>query len=409
MACECPHPVSKCCKGVLGCAEYIAYIANHGDPEQPISFVPWTELEWGRRLDDASDASVVAASETAECCELTQSIADGKIEPWRHELVIQRIDQAGCAEMVWSGPITRLTAGPSGTRIEAFDILAWLDHRVIAHGGQNAAPYDTGHTFVADDYSDIVERLMLDGYGFYLADDGDRSNATCMNPEIIVCSKSNNSPANGEDEREVLATQFRLAGQEIRELARNHVDYYAINRCIYIYGKEAEGRDLGVVTDESFLDQPDIVLDGTSSSGVGGGMTNAAYVTGANGQGVGWTNEVGSPVGFSEDQPSQDVYCLLESVDHEPEILDFPSAAEAAQTRVEFGSRAVAILSGGRLSQDAPICPSEMIPGSRITLAISESCLPVVGEYRIESVEVGMDADGVESVDLELTPVGTTI
>ena len=85
----------------LGCAEdYEVFITRNDfvtlEPEI-VDAVGWSKLEWGRVLDDISEASVTIPDRLGgvRCC-----VPYGGLVPWRFGLRIERDSQ-----LVWDGPV----------------------------------------------------------------------------------------------------------------------------------------------------------------------------------------------------------------------------------------------------------------------------------------------------------------
>ena len=96
---------------------------------QMVTIVPTTALdpmlskiEWDRRLNDVSQATVTLtlANANPACCTSLSGI-----EPQMHELTIYRD-----AQLVWQGPITTTTAEDDAFTIEAEDVAGYLDRIV---------------------------------------------------------------------------------------------------------------------------------------------------------------------------------------------------------------------------------------------------------------------------------------
>ncbi|MEU6932887.1 hypothetical protein AB0A05_27435 [Streptomyces sp. NPDC046374] len=117
-----PLPAPPPSVGTLGCAHrYQAAIHFRGGER---AFIPAsrladtvTEVSWERRLNETSGARVTLAKRQLDpaCC------ADlGDTDPWCHELSVYRD-----SDLVWQGPIIRVTEEETQFTIEAQDITAW--------------------------------------------------------------------------------------------------------------------------------------------------------------------------------------------------------------------------------------------------------------------------------------------
>ncbi|MGW1840731.1 hypothetical protein ACWCQH_30430, partial [Streptomyces sp. NPDC002067] len=109
----------------LGCPErYTATIHWRGGA-RPVPGIAalerLTTCTWSRTLRDTSDAQIVVQKADLQgCCD-----ALGLVEPWVHELTIYR-DR----DLVWQGPITKITEQRATVTIDAQDVFAWLDKLV---------------------------------------------------------------------------------------------------------------------------------------------------------------------------------------------------------------------------------------------------------------------------------------
>jgi hypothetical protein len=68
---------------------------------------PLSQVQWGRKRDDISNAIITTNGFGADCCELL-----GSLRSWVHEVVIYRDN-----DRVFEGPITRLTYPPTASRL----------------------------------------------------------------------------------------------------------------------------------------------------------------------------------------------------------------------------------------------------------------------------------------------------
>lgn len=111
--------------GRLGCLDSIeAIVTGQCATNRICALTNITSVSWNRILDEISEAVVEIPIATGigqnPCCECL-----GDIEPWCHELAILRN-----GEIVWQGPIIKITYGFEKVVIEARDVLAWLTVRI---------------------------------------------------------------------------------------------------------------------------------------------------------------------------------------------------------------------------------------------------------------------------------------
>lgn len=122
--------------GTLGCAQrYDAVLHWQGGKRLFAELDAVTSVTWGRKLNDFSEASVTLAKREMSqlCWQKLQPLVDEHgeiikpgISPWAHELSIYR-DRA----LVWQGPVVEWTEKTDDIEIQARDVLAWMDRRVV--------------------------------------------------------------------------------------------------------------------------------------------------------------------------------------------------------------------------------------------------------------------------------------
>jgi hypothetical protein len=206
---------------------------------------------------------------------------------------------------------------------------------------------------------------------------------------------------------------YPIVGDEMRDLAEEGVDFTVVNR--HMFGGNIEASPP--------LAQPLILLDAhwaklpnLTVSGID--MSTRVIVAGGGGGNDGWYDEeiwieppVSSPITTDNLTPNQRRYGLMETFsakEHlwdEDTTIDPNATTQNAFARHELSSQPFVYMSGGQLSQKAPISFSTLIPGVRIEVAMNETCRPFVDEYRLRSLSVTV-TDLQENVDIELTPVG---
>lgn len=355
----------------LGCGIYRVQVHLRGVTDRAVAELEWTSLEWGRMLDDTSSAQVVVDGASGECCAAVAGIGT-----WSHELHVYRLAASddGVAvgsdyRRVWSGPIIGRRATSAGVILQARDLSAWLDRRLI-HGD---------HYFVGEDPATVFETYWNDAMG----------------PDPVGRFTLDITPTGTvpDVEREVTEAQHRIAGEELRELGRTGIDWTVIDRVMLAGGEEVPTDPVASLLDSHFAEPPEVTDDGLQRA-------NRWIVTGAGGgeagdEVVGVASVAYSGVG------------LLEQVASEPAILDNASAQQAAQTRVERTADTQAFVDGGRLSPDAPWSIEAMVPGARVRLSLTASCIPVRRVQRLTSMTCRVGTDG-EAIEVSLQPLGSS-
>lgn len=380
----------------LGCADSYTAFVTANDYRTTIDAVGWTNIEWGRVLDEASTAKVVIPDLLGgvSCC-----IPHGGIEPWAFGLLIERNDVS-----VWNGPITKVDRDPGGgvTTLMAGDFTVRYKKRFAVR----AAIIEWLNTEAGTAFAGLMNthaRLSTDSW-FEQA------------PQVFTGASVN---------RDVYPRGFEMASAILGELADSAIDYFVMNGDIYIWEPGAGWRyfDLfkqtldgpyntnydfvyGLFTAEAFSALPSWSMDGMS-------MVNFQVVTAAD------TGEEGfREFEFVEDANSQLRYGVLDGV--EPSTIAVPEDAtpgqrsailrSQARTRIAQRSTAPPVLSGGKLSQDAPIDVPNLRPGSIWQLDVFDACYgQLLTAQRLKSVTVTVTTgdDGVEeSIVPTLYPLG---
>lgn len=342
--------------GTLGCGEYEVHVRTRGGAEL-VAVMPWTSLTWERVLDDTSAASVVADT---DCCDLLS-----EIRSWQHEIGIYRD-----GVLVWAGPVFDPTAPAQAFQVEARDLSAWWDHRLIHSDYNFASPTDLATIFEV--FSDDA-----------MAPDN--------SPGLYVTT----TPCGVDGVRQVLALQHQMAGQQLRDLARIGVDWTVVGRDVLAGGLVIPTEPIGTLTDEHFVSRPTVNRDGSEKA-------NLWVVRGSGG------TDLGDAIyGTAEDTTAATLDGLLESVATDSTILDSDSATAGAQSRVEITAD-ILLVENAILAPSAPVTVSELVPGSLCDLRLGDPCYPASGRFRLQKVEgTAQASDGSEAITIVFQPPGT--
>lgn len=342
--------------GPLGCAEEYTIEIRDRNGAIPYGAVEPSSVEWGRVLDDTSDAVIRVPYSGPDCCELLNLT-----RTWCNSIAIFS-DQ----EPVWMGPITGLTYTRDETVISARDVTQWLVRRVIKSlldfTGTNAA-----------DLSSIAEALVRHGYA---QDD----------PGVLAYLHVLPSGIYGERRYE---PDTGYVFDQLRELARTGIDFTAIGQRVIIAGEMPLARLPGL-TDEHFAGELTVVEDGLAAA-------TAATVLGK---------------GVSGTAGGAGVCGLLEVLQSEEEILDERSAQAEAEAIVAAGYPSPVYLDvpdDAQLTPDAPIGINDLIPGVLVPVTSTETCRTVAAELRLQRVKVAFTPDAGEQVRVTLAPTGAQL
>lgn len=346
---------------LLGCGTYRVILHARDDLSRPLAVLDFTSLEWGRVVDDTSEARVTVGAEGC-CDEPVRSL-----RPWATTMALYRSADGGPRTRVFSGPLVSVKPGPGGQVFTARDCSAWLDRRLV----------HTDQIHAAADLADIFQALFDDA----------------MDPDPVPDFTLTISPTGVDGDREILAEQHAMAGDEMRELANTGLDWTVVDRVMLAGGDEVPTPPIATLIDQHFAVLPEVELDGLQQA-------NHWIVQGSGGGAEG--DEV-----FGESTATPGPEGLLEQVASEPTILDSPSADVAAQTRAAASAQTPLLVSGGQLLADAPLPIELAVPGARVRMALQETCIPVLDIRRLVSLKVSADAEGGEQVSVEWSPLGT--
>lgn len=338
---------------MLGCGRW--QVAIGGRTGSPVlhSDLPIVSGEMHRVLDETSEARVTLG----DCCSVLSDVRSV-----RHSLLLFRDGVA-----VWGGPIVRVNYRTG--QIIARDVTWWLERRL----------HRRRREFVGVDVVTIAERLILDALA---PDDPGILNYLDVTPSGIVVDRTYD------------VDTIRSVMESIRELARDGLDFTALGWRIVLGGDQITTRPVGVLTDESFVELPDIVDDGL------------ALATSVTVEGAGVRATVGGIDPY---------FGLVERGWSESDIPDVVSAQAAAQTRLDLLGQTPLVLGDefgddiqSVLAPSAPVEFSELVPGALIRVAITEACRDIVSDLRLHDVTARFDSGG-ESVSITLQSPGTGI
>lgn len=348
----------------LGPGVYTAYLQERGGGH-PLAELPWSDLRFGRRLDDMSEAAltvpVAAAAADSRCCAALESL-----KAWKHEISIWRD-----AEEAWVGVVGRPRFTNQEVSIPARDLFMWMERRVLP----------TSRSYVETDLGIIFGQYVTDAL------------AADTSPNILQLGPV----ATGVfGTREVVAAECRRAADELREMGRSGVDWTLVGRTLYVGGEEVPLLKQLTLTTECF-DEPVIESDGLAAA-------SESIVIGAAGDDqhapiVGRYGDIDPDIG------------VVQVVDQESGIKDDESALAAARSRWEMLHTVPEFVSGVLVPQ-APVRFSELIPGARVDLRVRTGCRSAIGVWRLHSVDVNAQVPDDGAVDatvaVTLIPEGTT-
>lgn len=306
-----------------------------------------------RNLDTTSNLQITGVTTGL----LGESCCDGwdEVYPWATEIIVYRDGRDA-----WSGPVTNVEFGYGTVSVTASDLTAWWDRRLV-----------TDLTFTGQDLSDIFVAL----------------HDVAMSPDPIDNFTVSATPTGITGDRVYKASDYKYVGDAIDELSKTGVDWTAYGRTILVGGEEVPAQPYVTLTDDFWTAPPQVVARGNEQA-------TRVVVKGKGVQGV----AVSGPeyVNF---------YGVLTRVFDENDIQDYPSAQQAAETRLALleDQLYVETPANASLKPTAPITVEELIPGIRVRVDTQASCRQVVADFRLKEVKVDLNGQ----VSISLQPLGT--
>lgn len=339
-----------CRLGACRADSYRVIVRDKTGPE--IVELDFTQLQWDRRLDDVSEATLTIPP-GADCC---GKLAD--IWPWRHELAISRD-----GDEVWTGPIRVIADCTSGMIVKATDVLGWLQRRVIHEdhdwtvnllGAVQAAEELIQDGFAPDD-PDVLRHLFTVGTG-------------------VVGGRS-------------YVADSKYVIDALADLAKGSLDFTTIGRRIVLM---PSGHELGrttLVTCDHFAGDVCTSVDGDDAA-------TRTIVTG-----VGVTGTAGGVDPY---------FGLVELLVDDQRIGRQATADDQAAGLLEGRNPPPLLVQppqGSGLAPDAPICLSDLVPGVTVPVSVNCTCRAALQDMRLTQLTVNVSADG-ETLAPTLAPLG---
>ena len=306
-----------------------------------------------RELDATSSLSMkgVVGGRLAEvCCDGWQDI-----RPWATEILVFRDGRD-----VWAGPVTDVVFNYGGVSIEADDLTAWWDRRVLPD-------------------------LSYSGVDMGVIFQGIHTAAMAPDPSPNIILSVENTGIIGT--RSVRANTYTYASDVLHELAKTDLDFTAYGRTVLVRGAELDAAPFLTFFDEHWTEPPSVHQRGNEQATVvvvrGTGVQSVAV----------------APANYL------DYYGYLVRTFDESTIQDQGTCDRAAASRLDLLKDPLYIdtPSGAHLKTSAPITLPQLIPGMRIRVDTQSTCFKVVADFRLKKVSV--DFNGNVSIDLQ--PIGT--
>lgn len=324
-------------------------------------FQTWGNIDFGRTINDCSNASIQLAPAFGgfDCCAEINGIV-----PWAFEISIYRNNVRE-----WTGPITNVKRDSSGgVTISARDKMAWLMKRLM------------------------LEPLTLN------ADAADIFNyviAHAMSRDPIPGLQPTATAAGVGFQREFVPTQLEKAFDVIQDLSRSAIDYTMLREVLLAGNFSVPTPSIGVITDVHIVEEPGFEYDGMQQANKwsvgGGGSGNRGF-------------SVVSTFGGADAD-----FGLLEDSVVESSIEDTNAAYLNASGRWALTHAPVLVGTEFKLAPNAPVTFDTLVPGAVVNLLLSDPCIPLAGQFRLQGVTVSVSAsdDGLdETVSASVQPLG---
>jgi hypothetical protein len=349
------RPTKASGAGRLGCGINEAFITWKCGSPRLCSLTGATEIQWGRILDDVSEAEVtisLAGSLDATCCDCL-----GDIEPWCHELHITRD-----GETVWLGPVVEVIYAFESVTIRAQDLLGWTKVRVAENDIDMTA-----------DITTIAQAVLAEAFN-----------------EDDPCTHISATPAGGDTTSYFSEAFSATAFEQLEQLSNIKLNYTAIGRTIILGPEDLPLVPIATLTDDMILSEVTL----TKSGLLQGNRWWVRY------EGDGGVPGVG--------QVDQQCYGLIERLrPNDDGIQDATTANEVAQAYANAAGTAPRLLeleAGARLSPETPWDIQDMVPGTKVNVSLARLCVDTAQRFRLTGMSVRQSEEG-EEVSLSLSPV----
>lgn len=345
--------------GVLGNGSNVAWIydKNGTMPIAPVENA--AGLNWGRRLNAISEASVqVMTGQHGDCCSIF-----GNIATWGHSLVMFRDGVRS-----WEGPITNIKWTRGGVNISAHDVLGWAIKRVTDAAILHPEP---GFRAVDEIYDDI-------GRVFAAHD-----------PNVLAHLLRLGSGTGPLVTRDVKAYGGYYDDQ-LNEMVKGGANFTTVGRRIVVWPNSTIiGRVAPLLPASHMTGEVEIEEDG---------FALAAWAAAVNDEGLAGGSAVGGVDTF---------YGQVETLVSAAETGTTSLAATATAWREAHypAPLLVNVPAGSVLSCEAPYAMEELVAGTIVPVKLDEGlCRRVEATQQLSAVEV-TDGPSGERVAITVTPV----
>ena len=185
----------------------------------------------------------------------------------------------------------------------------------------------------------------------------------------------------------------KTALEDLRDLADIGLDFTTLGRTIVLFGDTSPLIPLVILNDEHIVGDIAVKKDGTLQG-------NRFYVH--------FDGDGGVPA--SGEATEKFCYGPIERIRDGDGLNNGTDAADVADQYVESSAiapRTIEMPPGSKLSPDTPWTINQMVPGTRVDVAVTRMCLNLTQSFRLTTVEVVYDPDESESVGITLTPINS--
>jgi hypothetical protein len=366
----------------LGCGQYEVYFKSRGGGSFISRALNLTEVSWGRKLNDTSEASVSFSLRGVEgdCCDAVSGI-----NPWQHELAVYRD-----GEEVWGGPITggELNQASMSMRFDAKDLSAWFDRRWVEIAGDDKE-------FEEADITEVFDWLIAHAYY------KDPWNMSWYFNQKLGIPIDRTYVGYTPPDR--WGGNYPIIGSELRDLSNSGIDYTVVRRAM-LAGDLRDSKNVsGRILDKHWVTLPNIIIVGTT-------MGTEVAVAGGNGGFYGWDNDqiwIERPYDQEREQYGLLQYFESAASLDEAETTALPNAVtQRAYNLRQLRKKPFEYINGGDLSADAPFTFDELVPGNYFRVDMTQSCRTIESNYLLTGVNVVYTADS-EKIGVEMVPPGS--
>lgn len=346
--------------GTLGCGTYTVAVEPRGGGPT-LMRLDMSDLTFERPWSQVGSCEV-GVSGVTECSSVCADMLD--LRPWRHELVFYRTARDEVEE-VFRGPIARVRVKGSTGRIYGYDLSAWLRKRYLRIALTPTVPIDPTELAAA-----VVGEAML----------RDPSPGLVSRRVGVV----------GVDVAPELP-RWQKASDALATLVQSGLAWSVIGREILLGDANLIGTEVMTRLHEfDFAEPPEVEWDGDAQANE---VTVIPEELEAGVQEDDYLYSAGRQVDADSDG-------LLEDVVKEP-VISRREAALSAWDRSTASRVAPIHITGGTLTQDAPVTMNQLRQGTLLGVSV-EGCMNVEQVLRLTGVKCSA-VPGSEAVEISVS------